>query len=329
MKKSLLASLGVAGMGIGALLAVSVVAPASATATLPSTDHIYAYDCSDAFTDYQLLELSSDGTATPIGTGAVSDTGACVGQPAWDWVTKKAYFIEGGNLYSTDVSTGVSTLIAAVTGANFSGPQNSSLAISPTGAAIVSRDCYQGTIDLTTAVITEFASTYNCDNGNYYVLPLAFETVNTNLYALSTDNTTDDTTVYPNQLLTMSQATGDIVLGSGITIPGYQNSDVLNFRAIAFDSAGLGWMMQNDGSSGILYSFDIATATLTSQGTVGNPTDGDLDTDSIFISSPTPVIPLPDTGANSGINLGAVGAIGTGLLAAGAVAFVIARRRTA
>jgi hypothetical protein len=47
MKKSLLASLGVAGMGIGALLAVSVVAPASATATLPSTDHIYAYDCTD------------------------------------------------------------------------------------------------------------------------------------------------------------------------------------------------------------------------------------------------------------------------------------------
>jgi hypothetical protein len=44
MKKSLLASLGVAGMGLGSLLAVSAVLPASAVATLPATDHIYAYD---------------------------------------------------------------------------------------------------------------------------------------------------------------------------------------------------------------------------------------------------------------------------------------------
>ena len=92
MKKSLLTSLGVAGMGLGSLLAVSAVVPASAVATLPATDHIYAYDCSDGASDFQLLELAADGTATAIGTGMGTTTGDCPSQPAWDWITKKAYF---------------------------------------------------------------------------------------------------------------------------------------------------------------------------------------------------------------------------------------------
>ena len=49
--------------------------------------------------------------------------------------------------------------------------------------------------------------------------------------------------------------------------------------------------------------------------------------EAIFISSPTPA--LPDTGAESSLNVGAISALGAALLAAGGIAFVIARRRAA
>jgi LPXTG-motif cell wall-anchored protein len=73
---------------------------------------------------------------------------------------------------------------------------------------------------------------------------------------------------------------------------------------------------------------DTATATVVGQGDIVDSANSNaLITYAIFIASPSPR--LPDTGANSGINLGTVVGIGAGLLMAGAVAFVIARRRTA
>jgi LPXTG-motif cell wall-anchored protein len=332
MKKSLLASLGVAGMGIGALLAVSVVAPASATATLPSTDHIYAYDCTDGASDFQLLELSADGSATAIGTGMGTTVGDCPVQPAYDWKTGKAYFIFQTTVYATDLTTGVTTAGPTTSGAGVAADLKGTpyLAIAPDGTAFVQTNGYQGTIDLASGVVTQFPSTYNRDQGAYYIMPFAYNGVDSLLYAINADNTTNDAPPYPNQLSVMSQATGDINFpDGGVTIPGYQNEDITELYAMAFDSSGLGWLIRTDVASppiSKLLSIDVATGTVVEQGNLvagANP----VNAYSIFIASPTPS--LPDTGANSGINLGAVVGIGAGLLMAGAVAFVIARRRTA
>jgi LPXTG-motif cell wall-anchored protein len=335
MKKSLLASLSVAGLGIGALLTVSVVAPASATATLPSTDHIYVYDCSVPYNDFQLFELTADGTATAIGSGFATDNGECPLQPAYDWKTGKAYFVYQTTVYATDLTTGVTTAGPTTSGAGVAADLKGTpyLAIAPDGTAFVQTNGYQGTIDLASGVVTQFPSTYNRDQGAYYIMPFAYNGVDSLLYAINADNTTNDATPYPNQLSVMSQATGDINFPTGgVTIPGYQNEDISELYAMAFDSSGLGWLIQTDQgvspTTSKLVSMDTATATVVGQGDIVDSANSNaLITYAIFIASPTPS--LPDTGANSGINLGTVVGIGAGLLMAGAVAFVIARRRTA
>jgi LPXTG-motif cell wall-anchored protein len=329
LKKSLLASLGVAGMGLGSLLAVSAVLPASAVATLPATDHIYAYDCSGGASDFQLLELAADGTATAIGTGMGTTTGDCPVQPAWDSITKKGYFAFEGKLYSTDVSTGVTTEVASLSGAGVDPYLTGTpyLAISPNGTAWVSGDCYQGTIDLATGVVTQFSSTYNCDESVYYIEPLAYNAVDSTLYAINADNTTDDfSDPFPNQLSVMSQTTGAVTLGAGVTLPDYQNPSISYLSAMAFDSSGQGWMLRTDSPETQLVSLNPATGATVDQGGVKEGLS-DIVSYAIFISSPTPA--LPDTGAESSLNVGAIAALGAALLAAGGIAFVIARRRTA
>lgn len=331
MKKSLLASLGVAGLGIGALLAVSVVAPASATATLPSTDHIYAYDCTDGASDFQLLELSADGSATAIGTGMGTTGGDCPVQPAYDWKTGKAYFIFQTTVYETDVTTGITTAGPTTSGAGVADDLKGTpyLAIAPDGTAFVQSNGYQGTVDLASGVVTQFPSTYNRDQGLYYIMPFAYNGKDSLLYAINADNTTDDATPYPNQLSVMSQTTGDINFpNGGVTLPDYQDDGIQDLQAMAFDSTGHGWMVRTVAPETQLVSFDTATGATVNQGDVLEG-GSSLVLYSIFIASPAPDPTLPDTGANSGINLGAVGGIGAGLLMAGAVAFVIARRRTA
>ena len=328
MKKNILSTFATVGVTAGLVLASSAASPAYALATLPATDHIYAYDCSDGASDFQLLELAADGTATAIGTGMGTTTGDCPGQPAWDWITKKAYFAFEGKLYSTDVSTGVTTEVASLSGAGVSAYLTSSpyLAIAPNGTAWVSGDCVQGTVDLATGVVTQFSSTYNCDEGIYYIEPFAYNGFDSTLYAIQTEDTTDEDPAYPNQLMVMGQTTGDVVLGAGVTLPDYQNISVSDLSAMAFDSSGQGWLLRTDSPETQLVSLNPTTGATVDQGGVMEGLS-DIVSNAIFISSPTPA--LPDTGAESSLNVGAISALGAALLAAGGIAFVIARRRTA
>ncbi|KGA21625.1 hypothetical protein GM51_1025 [freshwater metagenome] len=327
MKKSLLASLGVAGMGLGSLLAVSAVVPASAVATLPATDHIYAYDCSDGASDFQLLELAADGTATAIGTGMGTTTGDCPVQPAWDWITKKGYFAFEGKLYSTDVSTGVTTEVASLSGAVAGNLLFSpGLAIAPDGAAWAQASGWVGTINLSSGVVTDISGSVNRDQGAYYIAPLAYNAVDSTLYAINADNTSDDSPPFPNQLSVMSQTTGAITLGAGVTLPAYQDGSIDSLSAMAFDSSGQGWMLRTNSPETQLVSLNPTTGATVDQGGVMEGADN-IVSYAIFISSPTPA--LPDTGAESSLNVGAIAALGAALLAAGSIAFVIARRRTA
>ena len=327
MKKSLLASLGVAGMGLGAVLAVSAVVPANAVATLPATDHIYAYDCTVGGSDFQLLELAADGTATAIGTGMGTTTGDCPSQPAWDWITKKAYFAFEGKLYSTDVSNGVTTEVASLSGAVAANLLFSpGLAIAPDGAAWAQASGWVGTINLSSGVITDISGSVNRDQGAYYLDPLAYNGVDSTLYAINADNTADDSPPFPNQLSVMSQTTGAITLGAGVTLPGYQDGSVDSLSAMAFDSSGQGWMLRTGMPVTQLVSLNPASGATVDQGGVsrgGQPGASRA----IFISSPTPA--LPDTGSDATVNLVPLGALAAALFAAGGIAFVIARRRSA
>ncbi|MCX6494779.1 MAG: LPXTG cell wall anchor domain-containing protein [Actinobacteria bacterium] len=314
-------------MTAGLVLASSAASPAYALATLPATDHIYAYDCTDGASDFQLLELAADGTATAIGTGMGTTTGDCPGQPAWDWITKKGYFAFDGKLYSTDVSTGVTTEVASLSGAGVDSYLTGypALAIAPDGTAWVGSNGRQGKIDLATGVVTQFVST-NADNGFYYIYATAYNAVDSTLYAIQADDVTDDSPPYPNQLSVMSQTTGDITLGAGVTLPDYQGPAVESLYAMAFDSSGQGWLLRTDSPETQLVSLNPTTGATVDQGGVMEGADN-IVSEAIFISSPTPA--LPDTGAESSLNVGAIAALGAALLAAGSIAFVIARRRTA
>lgn len=327
MKKNILSTFATVGVTAGLVLASSAASPAYALATLPATDHIYAYDCSDGASDFQLLELAADGTATAIGTGMGTTTGDCPSQPAWDWITKKGYFAFDGKLYSTDVSTGVTTEVAPLSGAGVNAYLTGApfLAISPNGTAWVSGDCYQGTIDLATGVVTQFSSTYNCDEGVYYIEPLAYNAVDSTLYAINIEDTAGDFTPLPNQLSVMGQTTGDVVLGAGVTLPDYQNGSFESLSAMAFDSSGQGWMLRTDSPETQLVSLNPATgATVDQGGVMEGPSN--IVSYAIFISSPTPA--LPDTGSDATENLVPLGALAAVLLAAGGITFVIARRRS-
>ena len=325
MKKNILSTFATVGVTAGLVLASSAASPAYALATLPATDHIYAYDCSDGASDFQLLELAADGTATAIGTGMGTTTGDCPSQPAWDWITKKAYFAFEGKLYSTDVSNGMTTEVASLSGAVnllFS----PGLAIAPDGAAWATAGGRVGTISLSSGVVTDISGSVNRDQGAYYIAPLAYNEVDSTLYAINADNTSDDSPPFPNQLSVMSQTTGAITLGAGVTLPDYQNPSVDALSAMAFDSSGQGWLLRTVSPETQLVSLNPATGATVDQGGVMEG-QSNIVSYAIFISSPTPA--LPDTGSDATVNLVPLGALAAALFAAGGIAFVIARRRSA
>ncbi len=326
MKKNTLSTFATVGVTAGLVLASSAASPAYALATLPATDHIYAYDCSDGASDFQLLELAADGTATAIGTGMGTTTGDCPSQPAWDWITKKGYFAFDGKLYSTDVSTGVTTEVASLSGA-VDGDLLASpgLAIAPDGAAWAQADGWVGTINLSSGVITDISGLVNRDQGAYYLDPLAYNAVDSTLYAINADNTADDSPPFPNQLSVMSQTTGAITLGAGVTLPDYQDASIDALSAMAFDSSGQGWLLRTDSPETQLVSLNPTTGATVDQGGVMEGLS-DIVSYAIFISSPTPA--LPDTGSDATVNLVPLGALAAVLLAAGGITFVIARRRS-
>jgi LPXTG-motif cell wall-anchored protein len=251
-----------AGLALGAVLAVGTAVPASA-ASLPSTDRIYAYECGEA-TDFRLLEIQADGTATAIGTGIDLPGDQCPAQSAWDPVTQKAYFVLAGNVYSTDLFTGVSTVVTTTSGAagNTSDANNyllvsPSLAIAPDGTAWVLNLGYVGTIDLATGLVTEITADPNTNPTSMEAF--AYNGADSKLYTIDADDKTDDGPPLPNELLTVGQTTGAVTLGTGVPIQGYQDGSIENLFTMAFDSSGRGWIMDSNSSSQ-LKSFDTAGA---------------------------------------------------------------------
>ena len=328
MFKKSLASLGVASIGLGALISIGAALPAHAMATLPATDKIYSFDCSVGAFDMQLIELQADGTATEIGTGLGTTDNLCPAQPAWDSNTQRAYFVFAGNLYRTDVDTGVSTVVVAVTGSDPSTEGDllgtPSLAIAPNGSAWVSSDGWIGTINLTSGVVTQLAGANLRDQGAYYISAIAYGGDSAALWAINADNTVDDTPSIANKVFTIDQTTGSTDF-DGTTLIDYQDASIEQFYSIAFDSSGTLWAMFDNANLAELRSIDTGTGIVTEQGDVmlgGTP----VNTYSIFIASPGGDSTLASTGAMSSVNL-LLSALGIALLAVGTIAVTVGRRR--
>ena len=331
MKKSL-ASLGVVSVGLGGLIALGMGLPAHATATLPASDKIYAFDCSDGAFDMQLLELQADGTATEIGTGLPTKDNLCPNQAAWDWATQQAYFVFRGNLYATDVDTGVSTVIVAVTGSDSNTESDLTyspyLAIAPNGTAWVQSDGWIGNINLTSGVVTQLTQANLRDQGAYYMYAMAYDANGGNLWAINADNTSDDSPTLANKVVTIDQTTGSTDF-DGTTLIGYQNASIENLYTMAFDSSGRLWAIYMNVNSAELRSIDTGTGVVTEQGDVLNEGSA-VNTFSIFIGSPnsgTPAATLANTGANSSIELVLMASLGITMFVAGTVALAVGRRR--
>ena len=337
MKKSL-ASRGVVSVGLGGLIALGMGLPAHATATLPASNKIYAFDCTTGAFDMQLLELQADGTATEIGTGLGTLDNLCPNQAAWDWTTQQAYFVFNGKLYATDVDTGVSTVIVTVTGSdpNTEGDLTDSpaLAIAPNGTAWVQVNGYIGNINLTSGVVTQLTQANLGDQGAYYMYAMAYDANGGNLWAINADNMSDDSPPLANKVVTIDQTTGSTDF-DGTTLIGYQDASIENLYAMAFDSSGRLWAIYDNQNLAELRSIDTGTGIVTEQGDVLNEGSA-VNTYSIFIASPTPNTPstpstpsatLAKTGAMSSVELLLMASLGITMFAAGTVAFALGRRR--
>jgi LPXTG-motif cell wall-anchored protein len=314
-----LALSGAALLGLGATVA-------HAAATLPADNNLYAIGCADT-NDFQLYEVSSTGELTAIGDGTGSDDFYdCVPQAAWDWSTGLAYFSWDGDLYSMDVATGDSTLVAALTG-DFA-ESTVSIAIGRNGESYAIYDCKVATINLTNGA-TQFLSGYqtNCDGGFYYFAPFAYNADNDTYYSINADNTEDDTPPIANMIYPVNKNTGAIFGTTGAEMTGVNfsldDNLVDSYRTMSFDSNGVGWLIWDSGSVGALYSFDATTGNLTYEGLIA---DGGTykSVQSTFLKSPAPAA-LADTGIdNSG--LGTMAGFAAVLMVGSALLFVLRRR---
>ena len=314
-----LALSGAALLGLGATVA-------HAAATLPADNNLYAIGCADT-NDFQLYEVSSTGELTAIGDGSGSDDFYdCVPQAAWDWSTGLAYFSWDGDLYSMDVATGDSTLVAALTGDFAETTVN--IAIGRNGESYAIDDCKIATINLTNGA-TQYLSGYetNCDGGFYYFDPFAYNATNDTYYTINVDNTEDDTPPIDNMIYPVNTSTGVVfgTTGSVLTGANFTLDDDLidSYRTMSFDSNGVGWLIWDNGTLGALYSVDVATGNLTSEGVVA---DGGTykEVQSTFLKSPTPPA-LADTGIDTS-GLGTLAGFGAVLMVGSALLFALRRR---
>ena len=322
---------------VAGLIAGGVMpANATAAATLPTNQRLFAIDCESFGPQLWSLD-ATNGEATTVGTSSTDD---CAGGAQVNPVDGTAYFIHNGatsSLDSVDTTTGVATRGPDFNGATVSPWQ---LLITKTGTAFVQVLNRLFTLDLasgTTALV----------GTNLGVSPnaMAYNPLNDTIYAWAWDSGTSTLLAY-----TVSTTTGsatadsahDVVMAPYST-PGcfFGDSHQLDsLNAAAFDANGNPWFI-NGGCLSDLIVQNFATGAASFQGLVAdeartlytNPT-GEFFTTTLFITTDPvdPVDPkapaLPDTGASASV-IGTSSAIATGLLAAGALALIMVRRRRA
>lgn len=301
------------------MAALALAATPVAAATLPAGDEVYILPCDANEYDGILYQVdTATGVATRVGDWVNPDDEiyTCAGPASYNPVDGLGYWIawEGPESYliSVDLETGVNTNIGEFT---LEGdPYYAPIAIAIDDAGNAWATSWSSTpdvlfsLDLATAALTVVGATGVTEESENY--GLGWDPITRLVYGYNVDT---------NDFYTVNTATGEFVL---------YNDDVfvdLEPYAIAFDSAGQVWGINQDIVSAPLTALDDATTL-----EVINPytdDDGDIYSESIIIKpaalAPAPAPQLAATGADqSGTAL--VGFAGVLLLLAGAV---IARRR--
>lgn len=178
----------VAAASLG-LLAFGAMPAYAAGNPIADGDSLFAINCDDGFSDYQLFSVdSTTAVSSEIGDG-VSETEPCAGQPAHNPVTGVSYYIQWSDdtaLATIDVSTGASTTIGPFYWAAEDVEIGAdALAIGGDGAAYILDDADVYSVNLETGEV-EFVVSLDADLDSIY--SFAWDSVTGAFYGISYDN---------------------------------------------------------------------------------------------------------------------------------------------
>ncbi len=302
------------------------IAPAQAAGmpVLPSNQHFFAVDCDDFLGSVFSID-TTNAASTLVGTGAPGSSVDCGYGAQSNPVDGTAYTLIGGAttyLATVDTTAGTLTKVADITGAVTDAWQ---LMITNSGAAYVMQSGMLYTLDLATGITSTVGSLvpnlgaagYNPNDDTIYAFKGSGQ-------AYAIDRTTGTAT---------PDSAHNIVVPA-FTCPDTNNADTA-IDGVVFDANGNAWI-QNDSHYGCVSSLlveDFATGTTYH---VGEFTDTAQSlytsspyhwyTETIFITTDAVETTLPNTGSSAGAMVTTF-TIGAGLLAAGALALLMLRRR--
>lgn len=309
------------GLIVGAFVALGAAAPANAEpGVLPADNKIFAIDCDN--NNVGLMWQVDPTTAALDPIGEPTPDLACAGPAAFDLTSGLGYWIEWSEvstLMTADPATGALTPVGVFTEA---GTDNTifaaSIAIGADGSAYViggtgDYDNELFSLDLDTAELT-YIGDIGGDEGWW---SFAFNPADGKFYGYDVNE--------------FGFSVIDVVAATATSIVSDDDSP-LEVYGIAFDSSGNVWGFgEPDGSDDWLLFTTTATSYVDDFTTIGVPEEeGEyLFSESLFITYPAPVAPEPALAATGSELPLTAGFIAFGLLAVGAAAIVITRRRTA
>lgn len=323
MKKLALA--GIATTALAGLVLVSspVIAASAQTRPLPAGSSLYFLDCQTNTGQLAVMPdvtSSPEATITAVGTGLGSESGCAYGA-AYDPTSGLAYWTalsdqEGIDVYSIDLTTGVSPVVAldASDGDPDTVIESIAIAIGTDGTSYIiyfdnfDNLNYFGTISKSTGVITRIGTLGEGTTFLSSVYGFSFSEGDGKFYATANGDGGAN-------LL-------EVNVTSGAYIDKGANGSGANFWGIAVDSNGVIW--SGDNGPGHFSSATIAGWTSASDVQETGPLmfNGSTWYSQALILKPGS---LPDTGADAN-TLGAA-ALGAALLAAAGVALLVIRRR--
>jgi hypothetical protein len=308
------------------------IAPAQAAGapTLPSNQHFFALDC-DNF-DPQLWSVdSTNANATRVGTITPTQT-ECPFSAVQNPVDGKNYVVMGGGaeyLATVDTTTGLYTTIASFTGDIVTDSVSAwKIVITTTGDAFVAAGNTLYRLNLGTAVTTRVGTYDSLSPSNYE--SMGYNALDNTTYLF--DNVGVAFTLNIETGIPTPDPAHNVTLSVDYTCPSTSGAKGLNIYDSVFDANGNLWIPNN--GCDVEYLVDeFATGTVTYIGEL-NDTQHALYTNapyydfytyaSLITTDATPA--LPDTGASATV-LGTTSAVGAGLLATGALALIMVRRR--
>jgi LPXTG-motif cell wall-anchored protein len=288
--------------------------------SLPAEDHLYALPCN--FSESPILRSveTSDASWTNVGTNHPFDNVRCVEGPAYDPITHDSYFIGNSDgdwfdLIRVSTTDGTMTKIGEFPGSFW----HPSLLITNTGVAYVMSAGNLWSLNLTDASRGDMIGAPNQRLGDGIPMyAAACSPVSTTCYVIGHDNDDNNSVI----------ATYD--LSTGTAGPPLGTLPVSFTLSIQVDSQGIVWASANNGHLASFNPTDPANSYIEGPMFM-SMTRALLLTTTAQTPTPTPTPnadqpSLPDTGTNTSVTGTSVG-ISAALLAVGALALVVMRRR--